>query len=609
MARKKFRTIRGYIGRRRKRIAKAKEEVLGVIEPGSAGNKSVGLSASARKLSFFGVNIDENVEQIDLSSAKPEDCYIIAQKSAMTELISTLLCPDCKQPGLSFEIDKGKVSGFSAKAAIMCKICESPAKENYLCERVGGSKSPNEPFDINIRATLAFRGIGCGYSAMRDWASVMDMPYSISRDSHTRAHHKIEEASKATFNEMVKQSRDAIGQAYDEIGVYPDGNGILNIGVSFDGSWQKRGYSSHNGMGSVIDLLTGLPIDYEVLSNFCFKCKAAEEKEIDPVWKQKHSDNCPKNFDGSAGAMEVACAERLWSRSVEHHKLRYTAMLCDGDSKAFDAVTKLAVYGADAKIEKEDCVNHVSKRMGAALRNLVTISKAQKESIAGKGKLTQEKITKIQNYYGRAIKDHANDITVLKKRIMAILFHMSSTDKTPKHTHCPPGGQSWCFWQRAVAKSENPGTHKEHETFTPEIGKKLVPIFLRLSSEDLLKRCVRNKTQNPNESMHNLIWRLCPKTIFVGRRTLETAVCLAVCQFSMGATFKVALCKALKLDPGKNLESSASKIDAERVKRAETACQEATKKRRKNLKYKKQSKEQKKKSQEGESYVAGGFNC
>ena len=61
------------------------------------------------------------------------------------------------------------------------------------------------------------------------------------------------------------------------------------------------------------DLLTGLPIDFEALSNFCFECKAAEDKVPDPKWQTKHAANCQKNFEGSnGGAMEVACAERLW---------------------------------------------------------------------------------------------------------------------------------------------------------------------------------------------------------------------------------------------------------------------------------------------------------
>ena len=75
-------------------------------------------------------------------------------------------------------------------------------------------------------------------------------------------------------------------------------------------------------------------------------------------------------------------------------------------NKAFDCVVDANVYGEDVSLSKEDCVNHVSKSMGTALRNSLTTLKAQKASISRKGKLTQEKVTKIQNYYGRAIKDN-----------------------------------------------------------------------------------------------------------------------------------------------------------------------------------------------------------
>ncbi len=165
-------------------------------------------------------------------------------------------------------------------------------------------------------------------------------------------------------------------------------------------------------------------------------------------------------------------------------------------------------YGDNVNINKENCINHVSKRMGKALRGLTATSKAQKQSISGKGKLTNELIGKIQNYYGRAIKNNLNDIPLLKKRIFAILFHLSSSDTNPKHVHCPPGEKSWCFWQRALAKSETPGSHKSLETLPADIGKCLVPIFQRLSEDNLLRRCARGAIQNANESLHNVIWRM-----------------------------------------------------------------------------------------------------
>ncbi len=62
------------------------------------------------------------------------------------------------------------------------------------------------------------------------------------------------------------------------------------------------------------------------------------------------------------------------------------------------------MYGEGINITKDDCINHVSKRIGTALRNLRANSKAQKEYIAERGKLTKKKILEMTNYNVRAIK-------------------------------------------------------------------------------------------------------------------------------------------------------------------------------------------------------------
>ena len=66
--------------------------------------------------------------------------------------------------------------------------------------------------------------------------------------------------------------------------------------------------------------------------------------------------------------MEVDCAKILWERSITKYKLRYTTKLCDGDSKAYASIVASKVYGEDIDIEKENCINHNSKRMGTSLR-------------------------------------------------------------------------------------------------------------------------------------------------------------------------------------------------------------------------------------------------
>ncbi len=80
--------------------------------------------------------------------------------------------------------------------------------------------------------------------------------------------------------------------------------------------------------------------------------------------------------------------------------------------------------------------------MGIALNYVAAEAKSQGSSFYGNGKLTKEKIIQIQNYYGRALKDNADDIALMNKGIFAILFNMTSNDD-PKHVHCPTGEDYW----------------------------------------------------------------------------------------------------------------------------------------------------------------------
>lgn len=67
--------------------------------------------------------------------------------------------------------------------------------------------------------------------------------------------------------------------------------------------------------------------------------------------------------------MEAEVATRIWKGSVELNKMRYVTFIGDGDFSAYLAVTELNPY-EDVKVEKEECIDHVGKRLGTRLRKL-----------------------------------------------------------------------------------------------------------------------------------------------------------------------------------------------------------------------------------------------
>ncbi|GFU11263.1 uncharacterized protein TNCV_3083951 [Trichonephila clavipes] len=111
----------------------------------------------------------------------------------------------------------------------------------------------------------------------------------------------------------------------------------------------------------------------------------------------------------------------------------------------------------------------------------------------------------------------------------------SSTDKRPIYGKCPEEESSWCFYKRALAKCETPGSHSSMRTYlSPQVVEKIMPYYQRLASDTILERCVAGKTQNSNESLHSCIWRKCPNEVFVSKRRLEIAVTEAIEKHNLG---------------------------------------------------------------------------
>lgn len=89
-------------------------------------------------------------------------------------------------------------------------------------------------------------------------------------------------------------------------------------------------------------------------------------------------------------SMEAAGVLTLYKRTPEG--IRYSPFVGDGDSKSYSQLEQAAPYGPSFHIPKEDCIAHVTKRMGTNLRK-----KWQNTKV---GKLVQKYCTQqLQHYY------------------------------------------------------------------------------------------------------------------------------------------------------------------------------------------------------------------
>jgi hypothetical protein len=418
-----------------------------------------------------------------------------------------------------------KLLGSSPQAPLQV-VCDD-------CGYVVFSKEPIQIRGIDNTASKFTEGIlrlvcntllsGRGYAGYTSLCDDLQLP-SLSSATYYRNAGFLLRNMKLFAEELQAHVLAAVKVAYAQQDVTAAVGEPLNVDVSYDGTWMTRGHRSHIGAGFVIDCVTGFTLDFEIISNFCELC-FKKEKSLSPAdfttWKATHR-NCKKNFEGKAGSMETEAARRLWSRSVARG-YRYTSFVGDGDSSAFNAVKELNPYPG-VTVVKEECLNHVSKRLGSRLRNLkknlkvpVTTKKGkiiQRSVLAGKHGLTDSNIDKLQLHYGQNVRAHpaGGSVEDLRKSIMATYYHARSNDVESYHADCSP---SWCWVKKALEDGETPASHSTKNLYlsglSPVLRKQVFLVYNDLTATPLLQRCLKKRTQNPNESLHSKLWVRCAK--------------------------------------------------------------------------------------------------
>ena len=492
--------------------------------------------------------------------------------------------------------------GFSTFLTVKCQQCEWK-HEFYSSPEIEMKNSPGRNMqDVNLRAVLAFREIGRGHEAMKMFASCMNMPPPMAYKSYAAINDLLLDAYKESANEsMVMAGKDVRTNIV--------GSDFQNTRVSVDGTWQKRGFSSMNGVVVAISD-EGKVLDHQVMSKLCKSCSTWAKRKGTPEYEEWHTHHsCSMNHSKSSGAMEAEGAVEIFRRSETKHKLRYVEYIGDGDAGSFAKVVQSRPYGDSILPQKLECIGHVQKRVGTRLRNLRKEYKnkvlSDGKKLSGQGRLTDKCINTLQNFYGLAIRQNQGNLANMKRAIGAILYHCSNIpDKEIRHQFCPKTKDSWCKWQ--LDKLNNTSHHKDRINLSLAIKHLLEPIFRDLSSDSLLSKCLHGKTQNPNEAFNACIWQRCPKEVYVGRDALEIAVNSSVLHYNDGPVSLLNVFKKLNLPAGKFCISGLTRRTTSRIKNINSKSTESAKKSRKRLRgIRKGLLDTEKESEGGDSYQSG----
>ena len=566
-------------------------------------------SASHRKMVLLSPP-DKLVEAAS-TSAPPDDHFVLLHTAKLNQLVGTLACPQCSAAGI--HVAETDVKGYAVQLCLICDTCGTDLSSVYSSPKLPTCDNPTrQPYMINHLAVLAAREGGINQTGLVRLTTLMNIKGGVHHKTFSSISDTLKQKMFGTASAAMVEAHDTVRRVYQEI--HGPCDGPLHISVSYDGSWKTRGFNSLFGVGFVIEVVTGLVIDYVVRSKYCVECTLVgskldgEEKE---QWLEIHEGHCDVNHTGSSGSMEVEAAKVMWARSMDLMGAQYTSILGDGDAAVMSALNTMKPYGADP-IQKHECINHMSKRMYKGLEKVVKESagKGKGQGLSGKGKLTVSRMKAWSQYYRNAIVKHAPDVDATRHAIWAILFHSLSTTDDPHHAHCD---LDWCYYQQALAEGTDPDEkrkHAKHDSPLPrDASECLLPLFEQLSDPALLSWCMSFGTSNANESLHAVVWRRAHKAVFSSRTTVEIAVAMGVTQFNQGSEMLVSATQAVapQAATSSQLLNLTVKQDLTRLRKADIAVKEETRSSRKRKALLKVQMHDKLCEEEGHLYDAGAW--
>ena len=158
-------------------------------------------SVSAKKIRL-NIDVDEDISDFNL----------LINFKILQEVFQCLRCPVCDANG---RLTKKSKYGLRYNFILGCQKCDWE-KEFSSCDSLKiDSKNPGvNVAALNVQSVMAFREIGCGFTAMKTFCNVMNMESPMSlrtfQTTNTKLQDAYESAAKKSMQEAALETRQLI---------------------------------------------------------------------------------------------------------------------------------------------------------------------------------------------------------------------------------------------------------------------------------------------------------------------------------------------------------------------------------------------------------------
>ncbi|KAG0419846.1 hypothetical protein HPB47_003840 [Ixodes persulcatus] len=243
-------------------------------ESGSASTEADELTTFERKITLLNRPADLPKPTDDNRDAALNG-YRFVDVSAVKTLVSALLCPNCHGNELDL---KQKLRWSQSSVDVVCGACGDIVTTSQSAT-VGETRQS----ELAVRLRVVGKDCGISFTKLENLFGGMNAPSPMHLKTYQNTAEKVHEASMAAAHVVMQEAATAVRAQMSEDGEGHVNNAdeLLDVCVSYDGTWQKRGHTSNFGVGAVIEVNTGLVLDFSVHTKYCHGCNLGPKEDAE----------------------------------------------------------------------------------------------------------------------------------------------------------------------------------------------------------------------------------------------------------------------------------------------------------------------------------------